>query len=247
MSEIPRRSSTLFEKSGATVRRLARRISLSVLNRDRDSSRSSSVATLRRDSSDSTVTPAPERPRSRISRWRSNGTSHGSNVSSLMPPSVIEEPSEDAILRSATPRGFDGGKKQVNRVAVQLPWAVPKARVFRHGRTGGQVEYDVSPLVYGRKVCCCCCCCCCARANDVHRSTSFGFPPATRSSTSVLNQNLTDILPRSNSHPRRCAESRSSLLPRCPSAGRNTAPPIASCSPPRLRALSCISRHGKRI
>ena len=154
MADIPRRSSTLFEKSGAKVRRLARRISLSIL-RDRSDTRPSSAATVRSNSSESTVTHAgPDRPSSRLMRWRSSSRSSASNVSSVAASTLVEEPMPiaEAMLRSATPRGFDGGKKQANKVAVQLPWAMPAARVLRNGRGTAGTQYDVGPLVYARQV-----------------------------------------------------------------------------------------------
>ncbi|KAF8245154.1 hypothetical protein K440DRAFT_663031 [Wilcoxina mikolae CBS 423.85] len=141
-SSLPRRSSTLFEKSTTSVRRLARKISLSVLNpRERSHSRPSSVATVR-----SEVPALPERPRSRLARWRS------SRPSGVSPPAVVQEEAGEELIRSATPRGFGvGAEKRKDVREVKIPWSVPKARVFRQVRGGGHAEYDVSPLVYGRK------------------------------------------------------------------------------------------------
>jgi hypothetical protein len=142
----PRRSITLFEKTGASVRRLARRLSLSSLGpKESQRERSSSVATVR--SGVSEVSPPPERPKSRLARWRSSKYS--------VPAAVMEEAGEDQLIRSATPRGFEGAQRnedEERRVVLQVPWQLPKARVFRQVRGGGQPEYDVAPLVRGQRV-----------------------------------------------------------------------------------------------
>jgi hypothetical protein len=177
---VPRRSITLFEKTGASVRRLARRLSLSSLGpKESQRERSSSVATVR--SSVSEVSPPPERPKSRLARWRSSKYS--------VPAAVIEEAGEDLLIRSATPRGFEGAQRneeeESRRGVLQIPWQLPKARVFRQVRGGGQPEYDVAPLVRGQRV----------RVyinapcryffvrvlidDRVHRQASFGSRPAT--------------------------------------------------------------------
>jgi len=145
---LPRRSSTLFEKSGATVRRLARKISLSVLN-PREKAPSSVLSVRSGTSSGQDESPPPERSKSRLARWRSS-----------RPPavsSVVEERDEE-LIRSATPRGMarrpaaqaadDGDAER----ALTVRWKMPTARVFRPARGGGQPEHDVAPLVYGRKV-----------------------------------------------------------------------------------------------
>jgi hypothetical protein len=144
-SSLPRRSSTLFERSTTSVRRLARKISLSVLNpRERPELRPSSVATAR-----SEVSAPLERPRSRLARWRSG------RASGVSPPAVVEEEgSGEELMRSATPRGFgDIPERRKEVQEVKILWPVPKARVFRQVRGGEHAEYDITSLVYGRKVC----------------------------------------------------------------------------------------------
>ena len=71
---------------------------------------------------------------------------------------LSEEPDED-LIRSATPRGFGDGTARGaggggGAGEVHIPWTIPKAKVFQQSQNwkmAVQPEYDLVPLVYGRK------------------------------------------------------------------------------------------------
>ncbi|KAI5790245.1 hypothetical protein EDC01DRAFT_747332 [Geopyxis carbonaria] len=154
---LSRRGSTVFEP----VRRLARRISLSIMSpRADDASRPSSVA-----SSHAHFEQAA-RPRSRLARLRRNTVDEGAQRRvSVIVPDVAEEPEPDVLMRSSTPRGgaaprrkgpdaLAGVREGVREegTALRIPWAPPGARMFRQVSGGRQTEYDITPLVQGAKV-----------------------------------------------------------------------------------------------
>lgn len=98
------------------------------------------------------MSPPPERPKSRLARWKTSKYSVPTAVLEEEEAGVLEEAEED-LIRSATPRGIEDfaakKKESKNQEALQIAWQLPQARVYRQA---SHPEYDVAPLVRGQRI-----------------------------------------------------------------------------------------------